>query len=259
MPATDDLALLTQAAEAAGEVALRYFRQSPDHWDKGDGQGPVSEADLKVNTVLHDLLTGARPDYGWLSEESKDGPGRLSAQRVFVVDPIDGTRAFLEGHENFSHSLAVVEDGVPVAGVVHMPAKGLTFAASIGCGATLNGQAITPSGRKGLDGATVLAAKPMFAAHYWNGGPPPVTRTFRSSLAYRMATVASGRFDAMVTFRDAWEWDVAAGDVICREAGASVTTRDGAVPHYNNPGAKVAGMFAGTPDVVQSLLDRVAR
>ena len=253
-----DLDLLVDAAQAAGDIALQHFRKDPHYWDKGDGQGPVSEADIAVNSLLQAELTRARPDFGWLSEETADTPARLEAHRVFVIDPIDGTRAFLSGHENFSHSLAIVENGVPVCAVVHMPAKGLTFAARANGGATLNGQTIRPTGRAELQDASVLAAKPMMHAQHWRGAPPPVNRTFRSSLAYRLSIVASGRFDAMITFRDAWEWDIAAGDLICREAGALVTTRDGALPVYNSQAAKVPGVIAGSPAVARALLDRVA-
>ncbi|MEM6619035.1 MAG: 3'(2'),5'-bisphosphate nucleotidase CysQ [Pseudomonadota bacterium] len=258
MPETD-LALLTRAALAAGEVALRFFRADATYWDKGDGQGPVSEADLAVNTLLRETLGAARPDYGWLSEESDDDAARLGARRVFVIDPIDGTRAFLDGHENFSHSLAVVEDGVPVAGVVHLPAKGQTYAATRGAGATLNGHSIAPTGRRNLAGARVLAARPTWESRHWPQGVPDVKRAFRSSLAYRLATVAAGRFDAMITLRNCWEWDLAAGDVICREAGARVATVAGALPAYNSPGAQVPGIVAATPDVGAALLSQVRR
>lgn len=257
MPAPD-LQLLIDAAQAAGRVAMKHFRADPEVWDKGNGQGPVSEADLAVNRLLEAELRTARPGYGWLSEETTDGPERLARERTFIVDPIDGTRAFLEGHENFSHSLAIIEDGRPVAGVVHMPAKGLTFAASRGNGATLNGTSIRASGRANIDGAEVLAARPMMDPQHWPGGLPPVRRVFRSSLAYRLCIVANGRFDGMVTFRDAWEWDIAAGDLICTEAGAHVSDRSGGRPIYNTAGAKVPGMIAATPAVARGLLDRVA-
>lgn len=235
---------------------MRFFRGGPEYWDKGDGQGPVSEADLAVNALLEDRLRGARGDYGWLSEESTDSAARQDRRRVFVIDPIDGTRSFLQGHENFSHSLAVVEDGRPVAAVVHMPAKGLTFAALAGGGATLNGEAISPSGRNGLQGAALLAARPMMEPAFWPGGVPDVARHFRSSLAYRLCIVANGRFDAMVTFRAAWEWDIAAGDLICGEAGALVRTPAGGVPVYNSPMAQVPGLIAAAPGVGAALLDR---
>ena len=143
-PATDrapDLALLEQAAREAGAIALRFWRQSPQVWDKPDGAGPVTEADLAVNAHLERLLRGARPDYGWLSEESPDDPARLAAEHCFIVDPIDGTRAFIDGQVGFSHALAVVRRGEPVAGVVHLPAQRRHHAAPMpGVKAGLAGQ-----------------------------------------------------------------------------------------------------------------------
>lgn len=108
---SDDLALLDAAARAAGAIALRYWRRSPETWDKGDGAGPVSEADLAIDRMLAADLRAARPDYGWLSEESADEPGRLGAARTFIIDPIDGTRAFLDGTPDFAVSLAVADAG----------------------------------------------------------------------------------------------------------------------------------------------------
>lgn len=256
MPETD-LSLLLDAARAAGKIALRHFRESPDHWDKGDGAGPVSVADIEIDRMLRAELTAARPDYGWLSEETEDDKARLSAPRVFVVDPIDGTRAFLQGHENFGHSLAVVENGRTIAGVVHMPARGETFAAVAGGGATLNGRPLRATARAEVEGARVLAAKPQLAPDRWPGGVPPVERHFRASLAYRLALVASGAFDAMITLRDCWEWDIAAGALICSEAGATVAGRDGRALAFNSPGRMTPGAIAGSGPLVQALVDRL--
>ncbi len=124
MPEADDLALLTEAALAAGRIAMRFWRQAPKSWDKGGEHGPVSEADLAVNAALKDRLLTARASYGWLSEETPDTADRLARDRVFVLDPIDGTRAFLAGEDGFSISLAVVQAGRPVAGVVHLRPRG---------------------------------------------------------------------------------------------------------------------------------------
>ena len=112
-----DLALLTDAAREAGLIALRYWRRNPQVWDKGGEHGPVTEADLAVNDMLKARLLAARPDHGWLSEETPDDPARLSRECVFIIDPIDGTRAFIAGEDTFAVSLAVVEQGIPVAGV----------------------------------------------------------------------------------------------------------------------------------------------
>ena len=135
MPATD-LSLLQDAAAEAGEIALSYFGRKPRIWDKDDNAGPVTEADLAVNEMLETALRKARPDYGWLSEETDDNEERLSTKRQFVIDPIDGTRAFIDGSHDWSHSLAVVEEGRVTAAVVHLPAKGRTYSAALGHGAT---------------------------------------------------------------------------------------------------------------------------
>ena len=133
-----DLDLLIAAAEAAGDIATRYFRAGHAVWDKEDGQGPVTEADLEVDAMLRSRLVAARPGYGWLSEESDDDSTRLARDSVFIIDPIDGTRAFIEGHETWAHSLAVVRRGRPAAAVVYLPVPGKLYAAQAGGGARLS-------------------------------------------------------------------------------------------------------------------------
>lgn len=253
-----DLALLEDAARAAGEIALRHFRAGPTAVEKPGGLGPVTEADLEIDRMLRAELLAARPDYGWLSEESVDGPGRLAAGRVFIVDPIDGTRAFASGQRAWSHSLAVAERGRVVAGVVHLPLLGRTYAAGAGGGARSNGAAIVASARTDLDDARVLASAAQLEPRHWRGGAAPrLERHMRPSLAYRLCLAAEGRFDAMLTFRDCWEWDVAAGDLIAREAGAIVTTRAGAPAFYNNPTPLVPGIVVAGPAIHAALLARL--
>ena len=169
-----DLALITEAARGAGQIALRYWRQAPKAWEK-PGLGPVTEADLAVNDHLRTLLLAARPDYGWLSEESADEPARQDARHCFIVDPIDGTRAFLEGQEGFSHSLAIATDGRITAAVVHLPARGLTYLAAEEGPATLNGAPLVPADHD-LDGARVLTAKVGLDPMHWRGAAPPLRR-----------------------------------------------------------------------------------
>lgn len=258
MPGDDaDLTLLRDAALAAGEIARRHFGKGPETWDKGDGQGPVTEADLEIDAMLRTDLSAARPDYGWMSEETADGPARLDRDTLFIVDPIDGTRAFLDGSRAFSHSLAIVRGGVPVAAVVHLPMLDRMYLARLDGGATLNGAPITPTGRADLPQATVLGAKSNFADTLWHGGCPPVERYFRSSLAYRLALVAEGRFDAMVTLRMAWEWDIAAGALLVSEAGGRIANRRGAALRFNNAHPQLDGIVAGTGAVADALLSRL--
>ncbi len=249
----NDLDLLVDAARAAGEIALPYWRNAPKEWDKGDGAGPVTEADIAVNDALMNQLRAARPDYGWLSEESEDSAGRLDHDRVFIVDPIDGTRAFIAGDRSWSHSLAVAEKGKIIAGVVFLPVAGKMYSARASEGAWLDGMPITASRRDDLSDAGVLCARNMLAPALWPRGVPPVKRHFRPSLAYRLALVAEGRFDAMLTLRDTWEWDVAAGSLIAREAGAAVTDRLGNPLEFNRPLPKLPGILAA-PDPIHAAL-----
>lgn len=256
MPA-HDLDLLIDAARAAGEIAMSYWQDDPDVWEKPDGAGPVTEADLAVDTDLRKGLLRARPDYGWLSEETEDSDARLSNQRVFIVDPIDGTRAFIAGENHWAHSLAVVDNGQVTAAVVYLPVLKRLFSASAGGGAFLNGEPITAAQNPTADGAAVLGAKTNFDPVHWPGGIPAMNRHFRPSLAYRLALVAQGRFDAMITFRDTWEWDVAAGALLVEEAGAVVRDRLGHRVAFNNPHPALPGMLAGSAGLVGDMSARL--
>jgi myo-inositol-1(or 4)-monophosphatase len=243
-----DLTLLTDAARAAGRIAATYWTKNPQTWDKPDGHGPVTEADLEIDRMLKAELLAARPDYGWLSEETEDSAARLGKTRVFIVDPIDGTRSFIEGNRAFAHSLAVAQAGRIVAGVVFLPMMDRMFTAALGQGAHLNGGRLTASRLGDEPGTQILASRPNYNADHWPGGVPLAERTYRPSLAYRMALVGEGRFDGMVTFRDSWEWDIAAGALIATEAGAEVTDRDGAPLVFNNPTPLLPGVItAGAP------------
>lgn len=248
-----DLDLLIDAARAAGALAARFAEGSARYWDKPDGTGPVTEADIAVNDLLRDRLTGARPDHGWLSEETEDDAARLSAEQVFIVDPIDGTRSFMEGSRTWAHALAVARRGEVTAAVIYLPLRDKLYAAAAGQGATLNGTTLRTGGRETLAGANVLAAKPVFAPEHWRRAVPEVKRAFRPSLAYRLCLVAEGRFDAMFTLRPTWEWDIAAGDLILRESGAVTSDRAARPLAFNNPVPRLNGMVAANPALHRAL------
>jgi myo-inositol-1(or 4)-monophosphatase len=252
--AEDDLALLIRAAQAAGEVARSFFRGRFWTRDKG-AEGPVTEADFAVNDTLAAILRPARPAYGWLSEETPDDSARLSADRVFILDPIDGTRAFIDGHDGFAHSLAVATAGRITAAVVYLPVQSRLYTATADGPASLNGQPIRCSDRPAPEGATVLAARSTLdPAHWTDGTAPAVTRAFRPSLANRMCLVADGSFDAMLTLRPTWEWDIAAGALIAERAGARVTDRLGRPLAFNTPGAQADGVVAAGDGVWRALV-----
>lgn len=248
---------MTGAAQEAGRIALRFWKRDPESWDKGDGAGPVTEADLAVNRMLQADLCAARPGYGWLSEETEDSAARGGADRLFIVDPIDGTRAFIAGEEHFAHSLAVAVRGRVVAGVVYLPAIDRLYAAVEGGDATVNGVPLRASDRATMEGASILSTKANFLPEQWPGGVPDLKRSFRSSLAYRLCLVAEGRYDGMLTLRESWEWDIAAGSLMADRAGAAVSDRAGAALRFNTPLARNAGVVAAAPAVHRALIARL--
>ena len=258
MPETD-LDLLIDAALASAKIAQTFFQNAPKIWDKADGAGPVTEADLAVNALLEEKLLNARPNYGWLSEESADNSLRQSKEFVFIIDPIDGTRSFIEGARTWAHSLAVARHGVITAAVVLLPMRDLLFTAELGGGARLNNTPISASRQDGYLGSNILAAKPGLDAKHWADGKPPVfDRHHRPSLAYRLSLVAQGEFDAMLTLRPSWEWDIAAGALIITEAGGTISDKTGAPLKFNSTDPRLNGVVAAGPSLHSTLIEDLA-
>jgi myo-inositol-1(or 4)-monophosphatase len=252
----NDLDLLTRAAREAGRIAMAHWRNSPQVWQKPGDAGPVTAADIEADRILATILRSARPHYGWLSEESEDDPARLKADRVFIVDPIDGTRAFVQGETGFSHSLAVAEHGRITAAAVYLPALDLLYTATEEAPALLNGTPLAPSAATRAEGATVLTSGGALKPEYWPGGVPDLKRAFRPSLAWRLCLVAEGRHDGLITLRDTWEWDVAAGALIASRAGVTVSDRSGAPLQFNAAPPRAPGVIAAPPALHAELLAR---
>ncbi len=258
MPAADDLSLLIEAAREAGAILRAHFDRGARAWEKPDAGGPVTEADMAANEALHSRLTAARPGYGWLSEEGPEDPARHRASRAFVVDPLDGTRAFIEGDHSWAQALSVVDEGRVTAAVVYLPMRDMLYAARRGLGATLNGRKLSVRPRDELDGATVLSSRTNFEPWHWREAQvPQVRRQFRSSLAYRLSLVAEGRYDAMLRLRVAREWDVAAGSLLVEEAGGRITDRNGAELQFNRPDPVLNGVIAAGSDLHANILSRL--
>lgn len=214
--AHDDLELLRTCAVTAGIIAAGYFRRDLKTWTKANAS-PVTEADILVDKFLASALGAARPDYGWLSEETADNPDRLSRRRVFIVDPIDGTRGFIRGEDSWTVSLAVVEDGVPIAGVVYAPVRDEMYDAFAGGGARLNGKPLirraTP--RHG----PIIPGPGAVHAELQAGGLDYVRGPHLPSLAYRLVQVATGGIDALAVRRGSQDWDIAGAAMILAECG----------------------------------------
>lgn len=252
-----DLTLLTEAAREAGEIALRYWKRNPRVWEKPGNEGPVTEADLAVNEALGRLLRPARPGYGWLSEEDADTPDRQECEHLFLIDPIDGTRAFIEGDRSFSHSLAIARGGQVTTAVVYLPALDRLYTATVQGPALCNGLPIRASLRAAPEGASLLTPKANLSPDLWLGPVPPVTRAFRASVAYRLCLVAEGAFDGMLSLRQAWEWDIAAGALIAARAGATVSNRRGEAVTFNAEVPRSNGLLAAAPGLHAHLIARL--
>lgn len=252
-----DLDLILDAARIAGERAQAMRRAGLSTLSKADGT-PVSDADTAVDLLLKTRLGAARPDYGWLSEETADDPARLACSRLFVVDPIDGTHAFVRDKPWWAVSISVVENGRPVAGVVHAPDRAETYHAVAGGGAWLNDQPIRHSGVESLENCAMLGSRGLFAHAGWAEPWPPMRVESPNSIAYRLCLVAAGAFDAALALSSKCEWDLAAADLIGAEAGCLVTDHKGRRFVYNRPVPQAPSLVCAGPALHQLILQRVA-
>ena len=252
-----DLDLIRAAAIEAGALALAE-REAGLKVESKPGGSPVTNADLAVDALLRDRLLTARPDYGWLSEETADGAKRLSRRRIFIVDPIDGTVAYMKHKPWWCVPIAVIEDGRPVAAVIHAPMLNETFEATLGGGARLNGRAITASDADTLDDASVLADARLMEGPQWPEPWPEMRFEKRNAIAYRMALVAAGAFDAAIALSPKWDWDIAAGALIAEEAGARVSDHHGRAWRFNRPDPRQASLVCSAPAIHPLIIRRCA-
>ena len=226
-----DAALLKRTVQDAGELALSLFGTELKNWIKG-ASSPVSEADIAVNDLLESKLRSATPDYGWLSEESADDETRLGKRLVWIVDPIDGTRGYLAGREDWCVSAALVEDSSPLAAAVFAPASDEFFFAVRGKGATHNDVPIQATPGTGLDFSRIAGPKPL--VERLNHSATEITLHPRiGSLALRLCRVAQGSLDAAFAGGQSRDWDLAAANLIVQEANGKMTTLSGDKILYN--------------------------
>jgi myo-inositol-1(or 4)-monophosphatase len=236
----DDLAreitpFVRDTAREAGRIASGFFRSglktSARIWSKGGGS-PVTEADMAVDAFLKARLSGAVPEAGWLSEETADDPARLHRELVWIVDPIDGTRAFLSGSHDWSISIALLSHRRPILGIVHAPAHEALYEARRGHGALRDGVPLEASRATRPVGLSVAGPKGLVDRLEQRVGglkrPPRIP-----SLALRLVRVAEGSIDAGLVSSNSCDWDIAAGDLILEEAGGALTGLDAVRPAYN--------------------------
>lgn len=228
---THDAALLQDTVRDAGALAQSMFRTELKKWTKG-ASSPVSEADIAVNDLLEARLRGATPSYGWLSEESADDATRLSRRLTWVVDPIDGTRNYLNGHDEWCVSVALVEDASPVLAAVFAPTSGEFFFAARGQGTILNGKPVRATGGTALDFARVAGPKPLIERLKPSLGEIKLHPRI-GSLALRLCRVAHGGLDAAFAGGNSHDWDLAAADLIVQEADGKMSDLSGDPILYN--------------------------
>lgn len=249
--------LLIDEAQAAGRIALAHFkageRTAAQVQFKGGGS-PVTEADFAVDAFLKDALSRAFPGAGWLSEETEDDSSRLGRATILVVDPIDGTRAFIEGDPRWTVSIALVAAGRPIAGVVHAPALDETYAAAAQSGAALNGRPILVSRRNQVDGARIGGPRGLIQAIERSAGLSLAIEPKIPSLAYRLALVASGALDLAIASDKSHDWDIAAADLLIAEAGGALVDGSGRGLTYNHEETLRPSLFAAPRQLIGPLV-----
>ena len=228
---TRDAALLTDTVREAGALALSLFRTELKNWIKG-ASSPVSEADIRVNDLLESRLRSATPDYGWLSEESVDDEARLEKRLVWIVDPIDGTRGYLAGREDWCVSVALVENGSALLAAVFAPASDEFFFAMRGQGAVRNAVPVLATSGTELDFSRVAGPKPLVERLNRQSGEI-ILHPRIGSLALRLCRVAQGSLDAAFAGGQSRDWDLAAANLIVQEANGNMTALSGDAILYN--------------------------
>jgi len=241
---------VARIAEEAGRIAAGRCGTGYRSWEKSPGQ-PVCDVDLEVDAFLRKHLGALDPEAGWLSEETLDDSDRIERPRLWVVDPIDGTRDYLRDRPGWCVSVALVEDRVPVLGALAAPIRGELWTAARGEGAWRNGAPLQVSPRAELSGARVPSEKLPEV----DQDLVPVTRP--NSIALRIAMVAAGEADLVATLRWGFEWDIAAAALIAEEAGATVSGALGQPLAFNTASGEAFGVLVATPGIHAAAAERL--
>jgi len=231
----------------AGRILRRHFRDGGYEVGSKGRDNPVTSADLEADAALREHLRGAFPDYGWLSEETADNAERLSRRRVWIVDPLDGTKEFIKGLPEFVVAIALAEDGVPVLGVTYNPIKSELFWAARGTGCFLGDRPVRVTDAAGLTGSVVLASRSETARGEWSAYKDTIVARPIGSVAYKLALVAAGQADGTFTATPKSEWDIASGAALIAEAGGLMTDIHGHPIRFNRKHVKLDGFVAAGP------------
>jgi myo-inositol-1(or 4)-monophosphatase len=250
-----DINLAKEAAIKAGKIILRYYKADYQIEQKGY-QNPVTTADKKADETIKKILMTARPEYGWLSEETKDSSIRLNKRFVWIVDPIDGTKEFINGIPEFVVSIALVEYGEPIIGVIYNPVKKEIFVAAKNMGSFFNETKIECTSKEKISEMTILNSRSELKRGDWNdyieifGNMKPV-----GSVAYKLALTSAGKADVFISLRPKNEWDICAGNCIINEAGGKLVDLRGNKRKYNLDNTLIDfGIIAGDSIAVSKIL-----
>ena len=251
----NELKIAVGAAVKAGEIILKYYQSDYEIKDKGF-QNPVTTADHASDKILKEILINAYPDYGWLSEETLDSKSRLQKKKVWVVDPLDGTKEFIEGVPHFVVSIALVDTGRPILGVLHNPVTKEIFTAYKGMGAKLNDKLIKCNVKKHTNQMVILNSRSETDKGLWNKYQDQFAR-FKAvgSVAYKLGLTAAGEGDVFASLRPKNEWDICAGNCIINEAGGKLIDLNGNQRVYNLDDTLIQpGLIAGENKAVDQIL-----
>jgi myo-inositol-1(or 4)-monophosphatase len=256
-----ELNVAVEAARAAGAAVQRWYEGNYTVREKKH-DSPVTEADLEANGIIQELIHAAFPNDGWLSEETRDSAERLDKNRVWIVDPLDGTKEFINHVPEFCVCIGLVEDGVPILGVEYNPVTEELFAAARGHGVTLNGERVRVSEGRELAEARFLASRSEVSRGEWEEFEAELRIELTGSVAYKLALIAAGRAEGTFSLTPKHEWDVCAGAALLLEAGGRFTDRYGHVVRFNNRKPLLPGIIACTGQLyepVVALLQRHAK
>jgi myo-inositol-1(or 4)-monophosphatase len=253
-----ELELAKRAARAAGQILRGHWQRGGFRIGSKGRDNPVTEADLEADRALKRMLHDPFPEYGWLSEETADSRARLACRRVWIVDPLDGTKEFIQGVPEFAVAIALIENGKPVLGVTYNPIRREMMWAARGIGCHLNNRRVHVTRRTKLPGAVVLASRSETGRGEWRefGGMLKARPT--GSVAYKLALVAAGKADATFTRSPKSEWDIASGAALIAEAGGIITDIRGKPLRFNRPQVKLEGLVADNGRIHRELM-KIAR
>jgi len=254
----DELAVAIDTARAAGAIVRRWYAGNYTVRDKAH-DSPVTEADVEANQCIHAAIQAAFPDDGWLSEETRDSAERLGKTRVWIIDPLDGTKEFINHIPEFCVCIGLVEHGVPVLGVEYNPVREELFAGARGGGVTLNGAPVRASAQHDLAAARMLASRSETDRGEWDEFTTELTIVLTGSVAYKLALIAAGRGDATFSLTPKNEWDVCAGAALIAEAGGRITDRFGAPLRFNQRDTLLPGLIASNDALYDPIVELLQR